>query len=263
MGMKTEGIALVTGASRGIGRAVAVELAAVGFEVVATMRNPADGERLAEEGDGRIRVAELDLDRPETFDVPEGLRVLVNNAGTERAYFPVEATPMEHWREVFETNVFGTVELIQRAIPPLRRSGGGVVCNVTSTAILTPVPFYSIYRASKAAMQALGETLRVEVAPFGIRVVEILPGPIATDMLAKSHRLPEAAEIDGYREMAEAMFSGRSRIDPYITPAPEAARAIVEAILTDDGPLRWGCDPMARELLAAWQSDHDTMMGVR
>ncbi len=261
--MKAEGTALVTGASRGIGRAVALELADRGFDVVAAMRNPVDGEDLAAGAAGRITVAELDLDRPETFDVPEGLRVLVNNAGTERAYFPVEATPMTHWREVFETNVFGTVELIQRAVPVLRRSGGGVICNVTSTSILTPVPFYSIYRASKAALQAVGETLRSEVAQFGIRVVEILPGPIATDMLSNSHRLPEAAEIPGYRPMAEAMYEGRPRIDPYITPPPEAARDIAVAILTDDGPLRWACDRMGRELLAAWQADPDAMMGVR
>jgi NAD(P)-dependent dehydrogenase (short-subunit alcohol dehydrogenase family) len=260
--MKPEGIAVVTGASRGLGRAVAVELADAGFDVVATMRNPAAGAGLRAEGGGRITVAELDLTRPETFDLPAGLRVLVNNAGTERAYFPVEATPMEHWRAVFETNVFGTMELIQRAVPRLRQAGGGVICNVTSTALLTPVPFYSIYRSSKAALQAAGETLRAEVAPFGIRVVEILPGPIATDMLANSNRLPEASEVPGYREMAEAMYAGRSRIDPYITPPRDAARAIVEAILTDDGPLRWACDPMGRELLAAWQADPEGMRGA-
>ncbi len=245
--MEAEGVALVTGASRGIGRAVARDLAQAGFDVVATMRDPAAGADLH-----GMTVRQLDVTRTETISLPDGLRVLVNNAGIERDYLPLEATPMEHWRDVFETNVFGLVEVTRRAIPIMRANGGGVICNITSSSLVAPVPFYSVYRASKAAVQALGESLRAEVAPFGIRVIEVMPGPVESDMLANSDRLPEAAGCPGYEEMAAAMLEGRRSVGSMITPAAEAAAAIREAILSDDGRLRWACDPLGGQMIAGW-----------
>jgi NAD(P)-dependent dehydrogenase (short-subunit alcohol dehydrogenase family) len=258
-----KGVAVVTGASRGIGRAIAVDLARAGFDVVATMRDPAAGDGLAGDvagGAGSITVAALDVTRPETIRLPTDLRVLVNNAGTERDYLPVEAVPMEQWREVFETNVFGLVEVTRRAIPLLRANGGGVICNVTSSSLLSAVPFYGVYRASKAAVQAFGESLAAEVAPFGIRVVEILPGPVESDMLAASARLPEAHTVPGYAATAEAMYAGRMALGAeLITPAATAAAAIREAILADAGPLRWPCDPLGRHLLEMWRADPESV----
>jgi NAD(P)-dependent dehydrogenase (short-subunit alcohol dehydrogenase family) len=256
--MEPTGVAVVTGASRGIGRAVALELAGVGFDVVATMRDPAAGADLAD----RMRVAALDVTRPDSIDLPDGLRVLVNNAGIERDYLPVEATPMEQWREVFETNVFGLVEVTRRAIPIMRAGGGGVICNLTSSSLLVSMPFYGVYRASKAAVQAMGESLRAEVAPFGIRVVEILPGPVESDMLANSARVPEAAGCHGYEAMAEGVHAGRLSIEGMITPAPTAAAAIVAAILADDPVMRWPCDPLGGDLLTAWRSDPEAVHGT-
>jgi NAD(P)-dependent dehydrogenase (short-subunit alcohol dehydrogenase family) len=258
--MDAAGIAVVTGASRGFGRAIAVTLARAGFDVVATMRDPAAGASLPDEvrgGAGSITVARLDVTKPDTIVLPEGLRVLVNNAGTEQAYLPVEAVPLEDWRTVFETNVFGLIEVTRRAVPLMRAGGGGVICNVTSASLVMSVPFYSVYRASKAAVQTLGESLRAEVAPFGIRVVEVLPGPVDTDMLANSARRPEAADCPGYEAMAEAMHAGRLAVDQFITPPATAAAAVLEAIVTDDGPLRWSCDSLGRQLLTAWQADPD------
>jgi len=192
--MEPSGVAVVTGASRGIGRGIAVDLARAGFDVVATMRDPKAGEDLVDEvgaASGSISVQRLDVDDPSSIDLPSDLRVLVNNAGIERDYLPVEHVPMDQWRDVFETNVFGLVEVTRRAIPILRANGGGVICNVTSSSILVPVPFYAVYRASKAAISALDDTLRVELAPFGIRVVEIMPGPVESDMLYDSDRMSE------------------------------------------------------------------------
>jgi NAD(P)-dependent dehydrogenase (short-subunit alcohol dehydrogenase family) len=254
------GIAVVTGASRGIGRAVALELARRGFDTVATMRNPADGARLVEEAvreDATLRVATLDVTKPETVDLPDGLRVLVNNAGVEKPHLPFEETPIELWREMFEANVFGLIEVTRRAVPLLREAGGGVLCNITSSSMFAPVPFYAAYRASKAAVSAIGESLRTELAPFGIRVVEIVPGPIDTDMLRGSAEPPDALRYEPYRPMAERAHQGRLAVADMITPAPEAAAAIVDAILDDDAPLRSGCDPMGRGLLDAWRTAND------
>jgi len=252
--MEPTGTAVVTGASRGIGRATAVELARRGFDVVATMRDPDAGADLEGEGAGRLRVQRLDVNDPASIALPSDLRVLVNNAGVEDDNLPLETMPSEVWRSLFETNVFGLVEVTKRAVPLMRAGGGGVICNVTSSSILAPVPFLGAYRASKAAVGALGESLQAEVAQFGIRVVEIMPGPIETDMLAASDRPAAAIDAAPYRALAETMWTSRQAIRDAYTPASEAARRIADAILDDDGPLRYGCDDMSEGMLDGWRS---------
>jgi NAD(P)-dependent dehydrogenase (short-subunit alcohol dehydrogenase family) len=247
----------VTGASRGIGRAVAIELATRGFDTTATMRDPAAGAGL----DG-MRVERLDVNDPESIVVPEGLRVLVNNAGVESDNLPIELMPSDTWQRLFATNVFGLVEVTKRAIPVMRAAGGGVICNVTSSSTLAPVPFLGAYRASKAAVSAIGESLAAEVAPFGIRVVEIMPGPIETDMLMASERPSPAIEHDAYRALAEKMWESRQAVVGSYTPAAEAARRIVDAILDDDAPLRSGCDDLSTGMLNGWRTaDNEQWLG--
>ncbi len=259
--MDATGVAVVTGASRGIGRAVALELAARGFDVVATMRETTAGAGLAEEAaatGGTLRVEPLDVTRPETITMPSGLRVLVNNAGLERDNLPLEETPLEWWRDIFEVNVFGLVEVTRRAIPALRGSGGGVVCNVSSSSILAPVPFYATYRASKAAVSAISESLRAELGPQGIRVVEIMPGPIDTDMLRHSQasRITPGTEV--YQPLAEHMNANKTNsVASLVYPVADAAGLIVDAIVADDGPMRYGCDPLSTGMLEAWRSSSD------
>jgi NAD(P)-dependent dehydrogenase (short-subunit alcohol dehydrogenase family) len=262
--MQAEGTAVVTGASRGIGRAVALELATRGFEVVATMRTPEAGAELVEEvaaTGGALRVERLDVTDPDSIHLPDDLRVLVNNAAVEREHPPFESTPMELWRDMFETNVFGLIEVTRRAIPALRRADGAVLCNISSSSMFAPVPFYAPYRSSKAAISAIGESLRAELAPFGVRVLEILPGPIDTDMLAGSAKPPAAINDPDYEAMAQRYFEGRSAINDQITSSADAATAIADAILDDEAPLRVACDPMAVAMLAAWRttSDEDLM----
>ena len=259
--MEIGGSALVTGASRGIGRAVALELAARGFKTIASMRNEEAGKDLEEEADGPLAVARLDVTDPATYDLPDDLRILVNNAGVDSAYLPVEHSDDDDWRALFETNVLGAVKVTSAAIPVLRANRPAVICNVTSSSILAPVPFYSAYRATKAALSSFGETLRVELAPFDIRVVEILPGPVDTDMFALSTGPQAASEFERYREMAEtARVLREENADPLVVPPAEAATRIVDAILEDGGPLRYGCDPLSIGFLDLWrQSDDETM----
>ena len=247
--MEPKGTALVTGASRGIGRAVAQELAARGFDTIATMRNVADGGGL-----DKCTVQRLDVDEPASYSLPQGLRVLVNNAGVESDNLPLELMGADGWRALFETNVFGLVSVTKAAIPIMRDAGGGVICNVTSSSLLAPVPFLGAYRASKAAVSAICESLRTEVAQFGIRVVEIMPGPIETDMLSGSERPSPAIDDEHYHELAARMWAARENVKAMYTPAPEAARRIVDAICDDDGPMRWGCDDMSEGMLTAWRA---------
>jgi NAD(P)-dependent dehydrogenase (short-subunit alcohol dehydrogenase family) len=120
--------------------------------------------------------------------------------------------------------------------------------------LLAPVPFLAAYRSSKAAVEAIGESLRAELAPFGIRVVEIMPGPIETDMLATSDRPAAAIEHEHYRAVAEKLWQTRQGVRAMYTPAPEAARRIVDAIVDDSGPLRYGCDDMSEAMLRGWST---------
>jgi NAD(P)-dependent dehydrogenase (short-subunit alcohol dehydrogenase family) len=258
--MEPGGIAVVTGASRGIGRATAIELARRGFETIATMRDPKAGEDLLDLG-LPLRVERLDVTDLGDYVAPDGLRVLVNNAGLRLRYLPLEECPLEEWREVFETNVFGLIDLTKRAVPALRASGGGVICNVTSGSMLMPLPFFSTYRSSKWAVSAIGETLRTELAPFGIRVVEILPGPIDTDLMRESvmFRLPEAVDYEPYRPMAERNFPSSGAVAQAVEPEV-AAGHIVDAICDDDAPMRNGCDPQSMGLLEAWRQVSDEQL---
>jgi NAD(P)-dependent dehydrogenase (short-subunit alcohol dehydrogenase family) len=262
--MDISGSALVTGASRGIGRAVAVELADRGFTTWATMRDPARGADLSGETSGHLAVCHLDVTDPGSYDIPDDLRVLVNNAGVDTEYLPVEHSNLDDWRLLFETNVLGVVGMTKHAIPALRENRPSVVCNITSSSILASVPFYSAYRATKAAVSAFGDSLRVEVAPFGIRVVEILPGPIDTDMFRLSAADQESLRFVKYQSLAVlAAQSRRDHADPLVASPAVAAARIVDAILDTSVPMRYGCDPMSDGLLDLWrQSDDETVYSL-
>jgi NAD(P)-dependent dehydrogenase (short-subunit alcohol dehydrogenase family) len=216
---------------------------------------------MASETGGRLRVRRLDVTDPSTFDLPSDLRVVVNNAGIDTDYLPVEHADIGDWRRMFETNVFGVVSLTSAAIPVLRANRPAVVCTVTSSSIIAAVPFYSAYRASKAAVSAFNDSLRVEVAPFDIRVVEILPGPIDTDMFRLSTGELEAERFADYRSLAGiAAMLRREHADPRVVSPADAAIAVVDAIMDTSGPMRYGCDPVSLELLDLWrQYDDETV----
>lgn len=257
-----EPIAVVTGASRGIGRAVAVELANRGHRVLATMRDPAaSAAMMAAAGPAadRIDVAALDVTRPAEFTFPEATAILVNNAGGMEHDLPFEETPLDEWRRVFELNVFATVELTRRVIPTLRARGGGVICNFSTAATLQPTPWVSAYRAAKAAISALDDALRIELSPFGIRIVEIIPAMVATDALQQTavFRAPDAAQVDGYADMAQVTAAGYDGIRHLAASPADAAGVIVDAIFDGDGPMRHGCDRLARKALQRWRQSSD------
>jgi len=261
------GLALVTGAGRGLGRATALELAGRGFDVIAAMRDPAVGESLLTDGagsKGTITLQHLDVTALGDYEPPPDLRVLINNAGYRGPYFSIEGTPPEEWRQTFETNLFGVAELVRRCIPALRRTRG-VICNVASSGAFFPMPFYSVYRASKAALGVLDETLSLELAPFGIRVIEIPTGPVDTEMMASSfsNRPADAIEDPLYRPLAERVFAGRQSIVP-ASPEDEA-RGIVDEVLREEGPLRRPAVAGEAQMVERWRTttDEQRLEGIR
>jgi NAD(P)-dependent dehydrogenase (short-subunit alcohol dehydrogenase family) len=167
---------LITGCSSGFGLETARWFLERDWQVVATMRKPAPDVLPRS---SRLRVLQLDVTDPRSIQqaVKEAGRidVLVNNAGFG-APAPVELTGVETVRSLFETNTFGTIAVTQAVLPQMRDRRSGLVVNVTSSVTLKPLPLVGIYRASKAAVNALSESLAAEVAPFGVRVHVVLPG---------------------------------------------------------------------------------------
>jgi len=163
------------------------------------MRNPAAGESLRQEAAAqgwRLTTPALDVtDDAQVSSVvedilakPEGLDVLVNNAG----YFcigAVEDTSPGDLEAQFNTNVLGALRMSRAVLPAFRAKGQGRIINVSSLAALSVVPFLGPYHASKAALECLTEALHYEVAPFGIHVSSVLPGPFTTELVAKQIRV--------------------------------------------------------------------------
>lgn len=189
-------VVLITGCSSGIGKATALAAAARGHRVYATARNPESlrdltggplGSRGPLAGAGQIRSLALDVTDPASIGravasvLEEAGRVdaLVNNAGYGQ-YGAVEDVTAEDWRRQFDVNLFGAIDVTRAVLPAMREARCGTIVNVSSVAGKIAIPFAGPYCASKHALEALSDCLRVEVAPFGIRVVIIEAGPIAT-----------------------------------------------------------------------------------
>ena len=241
--------ALITGCSTGIGRATALELTARGYEVIATARRPETIEDLEVaqrlsldvDSDGSVAKAAAEVG---------AIDVLVNNAGfgVEGA---IETVPLDEVRRMFETNVFGSARLIQAFVPGMRERGAGAVVNVTSTAAIASPPLGGYYAATKFAMEAISESLKLEVGHFGIRVFAIEPGVIETSFGANA--LDHRAEAGPYEELgtlwAKAMDTLGGGQAP---PGPElVATAIATALESDGTKLRWPVGQDAEMIAAA------------
>ncbi|AVV41158.1 SDR family oxidoreductase [Streptomyces sp. ID05-04B] len=184
-------IAVVTGASSGIGAATARELAAAGYRVVLTARRKDRIEALAEEitrSGGSATAYQLDVtDRAAVDEFATAFRtigVLVNNAGGALGADPVATGDPADWRTMYETNVLGTLNVTQALLPQLVASGDGTVVVVSSTAGLGTYEGGGGYVAAKHGAHVLAETLRLEIVGQPVRVIEIAPGMVKTDEFA-------------------------------------------------------------------------------
>jgi NAD(P)-dependent dehydrogenase (short-subunit alcohol dehydrogenase family) len=178
---------LVTGASSGIGEACAVLLARKGFRVFAGARRIARLKSLEGLGQGRITAVSLDVTDEDSIraavatiaETGAGLWGLVNNAGVS-VTGPLEQVPIDDWRRQYETNVFGLVAMTQAVLPGMRAARAGRIVNIGSVAGRIAAPFMSAYASSKHAVEGLSDSLRRELAPFGVKVSLVRPGFINT-----------------------------------------------------------------------------------
>ncbi len=201
--MSTQPVALVTGATSGIGEATADRLHAAGYRVFAVGRNPEALQRLASRG---LTARSLDItdgaavDRLVTEITAEhdGVDVLVNSAGFPLTC-PLEQLALDDLRSLFETNVVATLHLAQAVLPSMRRRGSGVIVNIGSTGGRFASPGAGGYHLVKYGMEALSLSLRAEVAPFGVRVVLLDPTAVRTPfVIAQQEARPTYADDDPY-----------------------------------------------------------------
>jgi len=236
---------LVTGASSGIGFATAVRLARRGTIVFAGIRRQVDGEALLRENSARIKPMLLDVTDETSVQRArtriEGLTefrfdALINNAGIAVAG-PLELLPQAELRRQFEVNFFAPMALTQAFLPLLRASGGRIV-NVSSIAGKMSVPFLGAYSASKFALEAASDALRLELRPFGVSVSVVEPGDVRTPIWRRSSeaslRLLEQMSPDEraqYEAMTRAMIAAAQRAERNAIAPERVAQTIERALL--------------------------------
>lgn len=228
-------VALVTGASSGIGAATARRLAAAGYRVYGAGRRAERLEELRRDG---VTPLVLDLlDEGSLTTAVKQIRedagrldVLVNNAGYG-AFGAVEDVPLEEARRQFEVNLFGLARLVQLSLPIMRARGTGTIINVSSVAGRVAGPLGGWYHATKFALEGFSDSLRQEVAPFGIRVVVVQPGAIKTEWGANALLAARSASGEGhYAHRVERLARGILNPDGVQSRAsgPEVIARVIE-----------------------------------
>ncbi len=230
---------LITGCSSGFGLETAKLFFEKGWNVVATMREPKTDILPASDN---LTVLPLDVTDPDSITralkQAGDIDVLVNNAGFGAAV-PIELIERDTARLLFETNTLGTLAMLQAILPRFRKRRSGTIINVTSTVTLKPLPLVSVYRASKAAVNALTESLAVEMEPFGVRVHIVLPGR-SPETSFGSNAMPHLRGLDNpdYKPMIEGMIASFQEKSGPVTHAADVAAAVWRAAIDPSAPLR-------------------------
>ncbi|HET7431615.1 MAG TPA: oxidoreductase [Nocardioides sp.] len=254
----SEQVALVTGGSSGIGERAALRLQAAGFTTYAVARRV---DRMAALEKAGVTTFAMDVTDDASIttgverivDEQGRLDVLVNNAGYG-SYGAVEDVPIDEARRQFEVNVFGLARLTQLVTPHMRARGSGRVINISSIGGKFYEPLGAWYHATKFAVEGFSDSLRLELAPHGIRVVIIEPGPIRTEWnsLARD-ALVETSAGTAYEQQAEAVRARMESGDrPMLSSGPDVvAKKIVKAATTAHPRARYPVGRGAGSILAA------------
>ncbi len=252
-------VILITGSSTGIGQEAAITLARRGHTIYASCRNPAaatDLQARVEAESLPVKILALDLLDPTSvknciasvIDAEGRLDVLVSNAGVGGGR-ALEETPLEEIREVYETNVFGALSVMQAVIPHFRERRSGRLVNVTSLAAVNVFGCHGTYSSSKAAMEAMCTALSQELAYFDIKVSMVEPGCIMTPMWEKGSMPPEdSAYSESFQRLMKFGEFGLGRA----ASTGDCADAIVDAVESDQPKFRYPVGPDAEDFFRAY-----------
>ena len=240
-------VALITGASAGIGHATALALAAAGYITYATARRIESIDDLKQQG---FQTLALDVTNEQSMteairaieSQTGGIDILVNNAGYSEMG-PIEEVSIERIRLQFETNVFGLICLCQLVLPNMRRKHSGYIINISSMGGEFTTPLAGIYHASKYAVESISDALRFEVQLFGIQIVVIQPGVVRTrsasivaQNLQADKSSPYFDQIDGFKRFLE---KNTAENDASAISAESVAKVIVDAIKASEPKTRY------------------------
>lgn len=253
-------VIVVTGSSNGIGYLTVLTLARQGHQVFATMRNPEDKNskknnellEIASKEDLAIEVVELDVTSEysvskavdQIIKSTGNIDVLVNNAGVMFVGI-TEAYSLNQVQQQFDTNFFGVIRVTKAFLPYMREKGSGLILNVSSLAGRLAFPYFGIYGASKWALEANSESLKYELAPLGVDVAIVEPGPFPSGLLYSGPKEAENHNLSGYGDTAQIPGAMLSNFDdlyngPDAPVTQDVADTISKVIQTKAGtrPLR-------------------------
>ena len=259
---------LITGCSSGFGKVLAEAVLARGDRLVATARKAEALSSLVDRYPDTARAAALDVTQEGSATTVValaerafgGIDILVNNAGFGFIGAIEEATPDEY-RPMFETNVFGLIETTRAALPALRKRTGARVVNFSSGAGIAGAAGYGYYNATKFAVEGLSEALAQELAPLGLAVIIVEPGPFRTEFLGRSIATAKA-ENDAYAETSGKLRHYRDSNNGRQAGDPEKAAAVIlKAVDAAAPPLHLPLGPIAYAIaekkLASFRADID------
>jgi short-subunit dehydrogenase len=254
------GKALVTGASSGIGRETVRRMAREGFQVIASARRKERLDELAKENQN-IFPRPIDLSDPqqlekfcqELSDLSEPISVLINSAGFG-IRGAIEDISLASIRRLFEVNLFALIKVTQACLPGMRRLRQGTIVNLSSIVGKFPFPTSGPYSASKHAVESISDALRMEVRPFGIRVVTIRPGVIATEFNDTANQLTGdllSRTDPDYKPVYQAYGAAMGNLFSNISiPGPDLiADIIIKAVLSDSPKAVYSAGPLVEEIL--------------
>jgi NAD(P)-dependent dehydrogenase (short-subunit alcohol dehydrogenase family) len=256
------GSVVVTGSSTGIGRACALQLDRLGFKVFAGVRREDDGEELRREASGRLEPLILDVTDPSHVSQAAArvaevtgnrLSGLVNNAGIGVGG-PLELMSLDDFRHQIEVNLIGQVAVTQALIPALRRARGRLIF-ISSIGGLVATPYMSPYHASKFGIEAVGDSLRLELRRFGVEVSIVEPGSVATPIWEKGQATARAVRdnltAEGEELYGEQIGGSQKRLEEARqrgSPPEKVAKVVAHALTADRPRTRYLVGPDARAM---------------
>ena len=247
--MKIKGsIALVTGASSGIGEATAKRLAMAGYKVYGTSR------RGAQSGQRSFAMLALDVTRDESVEaavrelirLEDRIDLLVNNAGFGVAPAGAEESSIEQAKAIFETNFFGLIRMTRAVVPHMRRQGSGRIINIGSVLGFLPMPYGALYAATKHAVEGYSESLDHELRTRGIRVSVIEPAYTKTQF--DTNFLAPDSKLDEYREVRALLDKVLKEVMGTADEPTLVADVVLEAAIADRPKLRYAAGGLANRL---------------